>query len=173
VNDVAATSAPFHFVAHWPQGSAKDGMAVLEFWRREKALGDEVQAQERLREIVLHATDASGEVAAVCTAVPITLPRLAQPMYYYRCFVGQRWRSTRLVFTLLNRAFATLERYARENRYPCIGVLLELENERFGKSLRAPMWPGIGFVYAGKSGRGLELRVRYFRGARLKPSSKQ
>jgi hypothetical protein len=89
-------------------------------------------------------------------------------MYYYRCFIGQRWRRTRLVFALLRHAFATLETHARENGYPCIGVLLELENNRFGETLRAPAWPGIGFVYAGKSGRGLELRVRYFRGARLK-----
>ena len=143
-------------------------MTVLEFWRREHALDDEVKAQERLREVVMHATDAAGETTAVCTAVPMTLPRLGQPMYYYRCFVGARWRKTRLVFTLLARAFDALETHARAHAYPCIGVLLELENERFGKSLRAPVWPGIRFVYAGKSGRGLELRVRYFRGARLK-----
>ena len=168
MNDSAVASTPFQFVTHWPNGTPKDGMAVLEFWRREKALVDEVQAQERLREVVLHATDANGEVAAVCTAVTITLPRLAQPMYYYRCFVGRGWRKTRLVFTLLARAFDALEAHARMHAYPCIGVLLELENERFGKSLRAPVWPGIGFVYAGRSARGLELRVRYFRGARLK-----
>jgi len=168
VNDSASAPSAFGFVTHWPQGTPKDGMAVLEFWRREKALDDDVQAQTRLREVVLHVVDAAGEVAAVCTAVPMTLPRLAQPMYYYRCFVGQRWRKTRLVFTLLDRAFDALQAYAREHGYPCIGVLLELENDRFGKMLRAPVWPGIGFVYAGKSGRGLELRVRYFRGARLK-----
>jgi len=167
VND-SAVLLPFQFVLHWPNGTPKDGMAVLEFWRREKALVDEVQAQERLREVVLHATDANGEVAAVCTAVTITLPRLAQPMYYYRCFVGRGWRKTRLVFTLLARAFDALEAHARTHAYPCIGVLLELENERFGTMLRAPVWPGIGFVYAGRSARGLELRVRYFRGARLK-----
>jgi hypothetical protein len=169
MNDSAAASKPFHFVTHWPQGTPKDGMAVLEFWRSEKALVDEVQAQERLREVVLHAVTDAGETAAVCTAVPATLPRLAQPLYYYRCFVGQRWRKTRLVFTLLARAFDALEEHARAHAYPCIGVLLELENDRFSKTLRAPVWPGIGFVYAGKSGRGLELRVRYFRGARLKP----
>lgn len=167
MNDCVPAPA-FQFVTHWPQGTPKDGMAVLEFWRREKALVDEVQAQERLREVVLHAADANGEVAAVCTAVTITLPRLAQPMYYYRCFVGQRWRKTRLVFTLLARAFDALEAHARAHSYPCIGVLLELENDRFGTSLRAPVWPGIGFVYVGKSARGLELRARYFRGARLK-----
>lgn len=159
---------PFQFVTHWPQGTPKDGMAVLEFWRRENALGDEVQAQQRLREVVLHAVNASGEVTAVCTVVTMTLPRLAQPMYYYRCFIGQQWRKTRLVFTLLVRTFEVLQDYARSHDYPCIGVVLELENSRFGAALRAPVWPSTGFVYIGRSGRGLELRVRYFRGARLK-----
>jgi len=49
-------------------------------------------------------------------------------------------------------------------------VVLELENTRFGETLRTPVWPSTGFVYAGKSGRGLDLRLRYFRGAKLKKS---
>ncbi|MEO6343759.1 MAG: hypothetical protein ABIO49_11480 [Dokdonella sp.] len=42
---------------------------------------------------------------------------------------------------------------------------------RFGKTMRSPVWTNTGFVYAGKSGRGLDLRVWYFRGARLKASA--
>jgi len=165
---VNAAAPAFEFIRHWPQGTPKDGMAVLDFWRREGALGNEVVAQERLREVVLHAVDASGEVAAVCTAVAMTLPRLGQPMYYYRCFIGRQQRKSRLVFTLLMRAFDALQAYAQANAFPCIGVLLEMENLRFADALRAPLWPSTGFVYLGMSGRGLELRARYFRGARLK-----
>ena len=40
--------------------------------------------------------------------------------------------------------------------------------QRFGETLRSPVWPSTGFVYIGKGPRGLDLRVRYFRGARLK-----
>ena len=167
MNDSVPAPA-FQFVTHWPQGTPKDGMAVLEFWRHEKALHDEVKAQERLREVVLHAADALGEVAAVCTAVPMTLPRLGQPMYYYRCFVGQRWRKTRLALRLLDRAFAVLEDYADRNDYAGIGVLLELEHPGFATRWRMPAWPWNGFVYIGKSQRNLDLRVRYFRHARLK-----
>jgi len=93
---------------------------------------------------------------------------MGQPLYYYRCFVGKAWRKTRLVFTMLNRAFDVLEEHARVNDFPCIGVILELENSRFGETLRSPVWPSTGFVYIGKGPRGLDLRVRYFRGARLK-----
>jgi len=167
---VNAAAPAFEFVRHWPQGTPKDGMAVLDFWRREGALANEVVAQERLREVVLHAVDASGAVAAVCTAAAMTLPRLGQPMYYYRCFVGRKWRSTMVAVRMVKRAQGVLEEYARMHDFPCIGVLLELENERFDQKWRMPVWPWGGFTYIGKSQRGHELRVAYFRGARLKKS---
>jgi hypothetical protein len=170
MNDSAAASPTFQFVTHWKTESAENRRTVLAFWEREGALANDVQASERLNEVVLHACHRDGDVAGVCTVVPMTLPRLGQPMYYYRCFIGRDWRKSRLVFSMLNRAFDVLEDSARSDAYPCIGVVLELENTRFGDTLRAPVWPSTGFVYIGKSGRGLELRVRYFRGARLKRS---
>ena len=170
--DVDLNSAPsFRFVSHWQIQSPENDEAVLQFWEREDAFTNDINPRERLQELVLDARDHDGRVAGVCTVVPTTLPRLAQPMYYYRCFIGQQWRESRLVFRLLLRAFEVLEEYARAHDYPCIGVLLELENERFAQALRAPVWPGIDFTYVGKSGRELDLRVRYFRGARLKPAT--
>jgi hypothetical protein len=161
-------AAPFQFIPRWKLDSTDNDNAILAFWKSEGAVPDESKAKERLQQVVMHACDANGSVAAVCTVMPVDHPRLGQPMYYYRCFIGKAWRKTRLVFTMLIRAFETLEVYAREHEYPCIGVVLELENARFGKTLRAPVWPSTGFVYIGISQRNLELRVRYFRGARLK-----
>lgn len=161
-------SAEFQFIQHWPQGTPKDGNAVLEFWRREKAIVDEAQAQQRLREVVAHAVDGSGEVAAVCTAVITTLPRIAQPMYYYRCFVGAKWRRLRLGTSLTMHAFDLLERYSKDHGDPCIGLLMEIENAGLVESLNMPIWPINPFIYVGKSQRNLELRVRYFSDARLK-----
>jgi len=166
MNDVER--AGFQFVPHWKLEHTADDEAILAFWKNEGAVPDETKAKERLNQIVVHARDASGAIAGVCTVVPINHPRLGQPMYYYRCFIGKAWRKSRLVFTMLNRAFDTLEAYARAHDYPCIGVVLELENSRFGKTLRAPVWPSTGFIYIGVSQRNLDLRVRYFRGARLK-----
>jgi hypothetical protein len=168
-------SAPtkFEFVTDWQREVVPEGEAIAAFWQRENALGADVKAEDRLRQVVVHARAVGGDVAGVCTAVQMTLPRLGQPMYYYRCFIGKDWRRTRLVFALLARAFDVLEDYARANKYPCIGMVLELENGRFGKTLRAPTWTNPPFIYIGKSGRGLDLRLRYFRGARLKNESNQ
>lgn len=172
MNDNHTRNPPssFRFVRHWQIESPENDDAVLQFWEREGALANDVKARERLKELVLDARDSDGRLAGVCTVVPMTLPRLAQPMYYYRCFIGKQWRKSRLVFRLLVRAFDLLEEYARAHEFPCVGMVLELENTRFGETLRAPVWPSTGFIYVGKSGRGLDLRLRYFRGARLKKS---
>jgi hypothetical protein len=36
-----------------------------------------------------------------------------------------------------------------------------------------PIWPHSGFVYVGKSARGLETRVHFFKGAKLKTAPKK
>jgi hypothetical protein len=166
MNDMEQTG--FEFVPHWKLEHNANDDAVLAFWKNESAVPDEAKAKERLKQVVLHARDPSGAIAAVCTVVPVQHPRVGQPMYYYRCFIGKAWRKSRLVFTMLIRAFDLIEAYAREHDYPCIGMVLELENARFGKTLRAPVWPSTGFIFIGKSQRNLDLRIRYFRGARLK-----
>lgn len=86
----------------------------------------------------------------------------------YRCFVGQAWRGRNLSRVLLRHTQKILEAYAREHGFPCIGILLELENAGFARTLQAPHWRASGFTYIGKSRRGLDLRVWYFQGARLK-----
>lgn len=150
------------------QLTIKDENDLVAFWLREGALSDESHARQRLDQVVLLARDANGEIAGVCTAVAQTPARIGQPLYYYRSFIGQRWRQTRLVYHLIKHARALLEEYARACDWPCIGLLLELENRRFGEKGRMPVWPHLEFTYIGKSHRGFELRVHYFKGARLK-----
>lgn len=167
MNDLEKTTA-FQFVPHWKIENAENDAAVLAFWKSESAMPDAL-AQERLKQIVMHARDASGAVAGVSTAVAMMHPRLGQSMYYFRCFVGKQWRKTLLVGHLLKRTRNLLEEYARANGYPCIGVILELESDRFKHVGWNPVWNSLGgFVYIGKSQRNLDLRVSYFRGARLK-----
>jgi hypothetical protein len=164
----AASPARFELVVDWPAPSAERGEAIRAFWQREGAFADEAQMKARLPQVVMHAVAADGEVAGVCTAVVMTPPHLAQPIYYWRTFIGKAWRSTPLVMMLLKRSCALLEEYARDNAYPCIGILLELENNRFKERGRTAVWWNPRFVYIGRSQRGLDLRVFYFKGAKLK-----
>ena len=165
MTDQAST---FTFHAGWGTLSPADADAVVDFWLKEKALPNEQVARQRVSQVVMYAADPAGEIAAVCTAQPVNPPQIGQPLYFYRSFVAPAWRKSMVVYRLLKKAISLLEEDAREHDWPCIGVLLELENERFSKKGRMPVWPGIEFVYVGKSPRGLECRIHWFRSARLK-----
>ena len=165
---VAADDRGFDYVIDWPDINADEAARIKAFWRAEGALNDEAAMDQRVKQVVMHARANDGEVAGVCTAMPTTLPRLGQPMYYWRTFVGARWRASALVMSLLKRSCVLLEEFARTHDYPCIGVLLELENDRFRERGRMATWFNPRFVYIGRSERGLDLRALYFKGARLK-----
>lgn len=158
----------FTFVTVWPQACAEDAEAIRGFWRREKALDSDAAMDQRLPQVVIYARTSDGDVAGVCTAVAVTPQQLGQPVYYWRTFVGAAWRSSKLVMALLKRSSMLLEDYSREQGFPCIGVLLELENTRFANVGRRAEWHNPRFAYIGRSERGLDVRVHYFRGARLK-----
>ena len=161
------TTDRFQFVADWQALDPAEGQAIMDFWRREGALNDDAQMKARLPQVVMHAKEGD-QVVAVCTAVPMTPPAFGQPVYYFRSFVGKDFRTTTVFKQLYKRAQVVLEDYARAHDFPCIGILLELEGARFKEKGRVPIWPH-GLIYIGKSGRGLESRVYYFKGAKLKP----
>ncbi|MGH8156258.1 MAG: hypothetical protein ACREP0_13725 [Rhodanobacteraceae bacterium] len=158
----------FRTITDWQRQDPALGDAIRAFWVREHANVEGDEATRRLTQVVAHVVDETGDLAAVATVTPRVLPRLGQPMYYYRCFVGEAWRSTKLVLRLLRQTQKVLEAYARSHDFPCIGILLELENPGFAYALRWANWPGLNFAYIGISPRRLELRVWYFRGAQLK-----
>ncbi len=164
-----STPARFQFVRDWQSLDPAEAQAISEFWRREGAINDEAQMKARLPQVVMHAREGD-QVAAVCTAVAMTPPQFGQPVYYYRSFVGKAWRTTTLIERLLRRAVQCLEEHAAANDFPCIGILLELEGARFKDKGRMPIWPHTGFIYVGRSGRGLESRIYFFKGAKLKPA---
>lgn len=140
----------FHTITDWQRHDPALGDAIRAFWLREHANVEGDEATRRLTQVVAHVVDENGELAAVATVTPKILPRLGQPMYYYRCFVGEAWRSTKLVLRLLRHTQHVLEAYAGSHDFPCIGILLELENPGFARALRWANWPGLNFAYIGR-----------------------
>jgi hypothetical protein len=172
--NTSESAGKFMIYDNWQSLSEDSADAIRQFWARESAVESDEEQERRLPEVVAHARDRDGRVAAVCTAYAAVNLKLGQPLYHYRCYVGAHWRTSILVMTLLRRASKQLSEYARAHGYPCIGVLVELENPRFKEALsNQPVWSsqGLTFFYAGKSKRGLDLRVHYFPGAELKRES--
>jgi hypothetical protein len=156
------------FVVDWQCLDPVDGEAIRAFWSREGANVEGAEALRRLYEVTAHVLTEDGRIAAVATVAPKILPRLGQPMYAFRCFIGAAWRNSTLARSLVKLTEDILYPYARERGFPCIGVLLELENERFRTGLRRAYWSDMKMTYIGQNSIGQDVRVWYFPGAKLK-----
>ncbi|NKI36550.1 hypothetical protein HFP89_15370 [Wenzhouxiangella sp. XN79A] len=138
---------------------------IVAFWHHHGALRDEAAARQRVDQVVGVARSGS-EIAGVCTAMPIRVPDLGHDLYYYRTFVAPPYRGGMILLRLLKRAVAVLEAHSRARPETTPGgVYLELENPAFGRRFRRAAWhrPGLEFIYIGRTSRGLERRVKWFR----------
>lgn len=158
----------FRFITDWQRLDDATADAIREFWVREDAKVEGEAASRRLHEVVVHAVDSQGGLAAVATVEAVVVPKLGQPMYGFRCFVGHAWRDSTLPRSLLRHSQQVLEPYAHERGYPCLGILAELENPGFEQSLRRAFWAGVNFTYIGRGSNGVQQRIWYFPRARLK-----
>ena len=156
----------FRFITDWQRIEDATADAIREFWLRENAEVED--ASGRLHEVVVHAIDLHGAIAAVATVEAVIVPKLGQPMYSFRCFVGHAWRDSTLPRSLMRHSQQLLEPYAHERGYPCIGILAELENPGYEKSLQRAFWAGVNLTYIGRGSNGVQQRIWYFPRARLK-----
>ncbi len=139
---------------------------LLAMWDANHVLRDPAQAALRAEQAVCVARDQDGKVCAVGTAVLRVLPRLRQPMYYYRQFFATDVRGQKQTAPFFDRARAVLQEYNAGLEKPeSLGLLLELENPQL--SARYNSAEGNNTTFIGYSPRGFQLRVSYFEGATL------
>ena len=175
MEEPGAEQGRFRIVQNWQAMNEQDAADLSEFWQRHGALSGEELIRKRLSQVVVHARTPEGEIAGVSTVDFAVVPQLDQPMYLYRSFIAPPWRKTLLVRRLFTASASCLEEYARVHDYPAIGLIAVLENSRFGEiaGRDRPVW-GSGamrqWTYIGKNAKGREMRVSYFKGARLKRS---
>lgn len=142
---------------------------LVQFWLSNKAIADEKLAAERAKQVVCLVRSGSGEIAGVSTAHPRIVPRLRQPMYYYRQFFAEDVRGQQLAAPFLARSKEVLQQYNLSLPKPqCIGVILELENQALAAHRNEAQWKE-GWTFIGYSPKGLHLRVSYFDGVKLFP----
>lgn len=154
----------------WKQVTPELTAELLDLWQRNNALREPAMAAMRAGQAVCVTRDDQGRMVGVGTAVLRVLPRLRQPMYYYRQFFSQEFRGQKQTVPFFERAKEILETYNAGLPAPeSLGVLLELENPQL--AARYNMAQGATTTFIGYSPRGLQLRVSYFKGATLLPPS--
>lgn len=141
---------------------------LVKFWTSNKAIGAEDDAAVRAKQVVCIARDDSGAIVGASTAHPRVVPRLRQPMYYYRNFIAESARGDRLGREFLQQSKQALQDYNLALTKPlCLGLILEIENKRLAAEHNEAHWKETGFTFIGYSPKGLTLRVWYFEGVRL------
>jgi len=156
-------------VPAWKQVTPELKAELLAFWQRNHAMA-EGERSERAEQAVCIGRDESGEICCVGTAFVAVLPRLQQPMYYYRQFFAESQRGQKQTVPFFNRCRETLQAYNASLPAPeALGVLVELESDLLATYYTRAYIPQADSTFIGYSPRGLQLRVSYFEGAMLLP----
>ena len=151
----------------WKQVSPELEAELVRFWTENKAIGREEDAAKRARQVVCIARDEQDKLVGVSTAHPRIVPRLRQPMYYYRNFIAESARGQQLAPVFLERSKQALQEYNLGLSKPlCLGIIIELENKALAAHRNEAQWKE-GFTFIGYSPKGLTLRVWYFEGVKL------
>jgi hypothetical protein len=145
----------FEIIPVWKKVDAALKQELKDFWQRHNALKDGAQADMRAEQAVCVGRNADGAICAVGTAVVQVLPRLRQPVYYYRQFFEPAQRGQRQTVPFVKRVCEVLQEWNAGQPAPeAIGVLAELQSKLLAEHY---------------SPRGCPMFVSYFEGAMLKP----
>ncbi len=154
----------------WKQVTPELADELLAFWKDNNAIADDAAAKQRVPEVVCVARDENGALCGVGTAVIKVLPRLRQPMYYYRQFFAKEMRGQHQELAFFQRCKQVLEAHCAAMETPeSLGILLEIENAKIAAAYKQAVVPGFDAVFLGYSPRGMQLRATYFSKAVLLP----
>jgi hypothetical protein len=141
---------------------------LIEMWGRTRAIASTPDTVSRSSQAVCIGRNGDGTILAVATAVLYVLPRLQEPMYYYRQYFDPALRGQGQTIRFFNRARQVLANYNAALPTPeSIGVLVELENPWLAAHYARAHIDEADSTFIGYSPRGLQMRVSYFEGACL------
>ncbi|GGY17503.1 hypothetical protein GCM10008098_06450 [Rhodanobacter panaciterrae] len=164
------TPVVFKVIPVWKQVTPELKAELVDFWKNNKAIGDPARAAARTEQAICIGRDADGAICAVGTALIRVLPRLLQPMYYYRLFFAKSVRGQKQMPAFFNRCREVLQTYNASLPTPeSLGVLIELESGFLSTFYKQAHVAEMNSTFIGYSPRGLQLRVSYFDGATLLP----
>ncbi len=154
----------------WRKSTPELRSEVIGFWAEHQLLPDSADPNERALEVVLIVRDvASRRIVGLSTAAVVQFKQLANKYFYlYRSVIAPSYRIPGLDSKLMVDTRDFLEQRASEGEGPgCIGVLTFVENPAIIKVRNEAVWPASQMVFIGNDSRGREIRVYYFKRARI------
>ena len=155
---------PGYELAPFDAQSAITAEDVLASWTGEAGLPPH-EAQRRLSELLLVASDAEGSLAGVATAYLAHNEQLRADMWHLRAFVPQAHRKSNIAVSLAVAGRRRLvERYVSGEDRRGLGMIFEVENEGLKRAFPKGIWMPSDVLFIGESPRGAHVRVHYFPG---------
>lgn len=137
---------------------------VVALWVGEAGLSP-AQAQRRLGELLVVATDAEGRLVGMSTAYPRPNEQVRADLWHVRAFVASGHRGSRVVIALAAESRDHLfKRFTEGAERRGVGLLLEVESAVLKGAYPQAVWTWTGFVFIGENARGDDIRVQYFPG---------
>ena len=144
---------------------AVSGQDLIKLWTVEGVLPP-TEAQRRVDEVLLVATDEQRRAVGVSSAFLSRNEQLRVDMWHYRVFVAADHRKSALAVSLAMIGRDHLEQRfvsGADRRAP--GMVFEVENEGLKWYFNRALWLPTQFLFIGENARGDHVRVRYFAGA--------
>ncbi|MFZ6014059.1 MAG: hypothetical protein ACOYXT_27205 [Bacteroidota bacterium] len=142
---------------------------VIGLWKLYGVLSQD-QIDLRAHQLVYVVRNESGSAIGVSTAFKAYIKQLRNYFYAFRCMLIPEYRIPGLTSKLVVMTRDFLESiHEQDEGEKAIGVITLVENERIKQNRREAIWPASKMVYIGNSGNGSQIRVYYFKGARISP----
>jgi hypothetical protein len=163
--DGGPLSAPYR-IEPFAEQDAVSREDIVELWAREGVLGPE-EAQRRVAEVLLVATDAGRRPVGVTTAYIERNEQLRMDLWYFRAFVAQAHRMSEIAVWLAVQGRQHLTaRFVSGEDIRAPGAVYEVENAGLQSHFPQALWLPTDFLFIGESPLGAHVRVHYFAGAR-------
>lgn len=140
---------------------------LLTFWVESGFLSAEA-AERRVSEVVILVRNESKVIVGVSTAYKSFVKQLGNHFYIFRCAIKVEDRHPGLTSALLVKTRDFLESiHDDDSDHTCKGLLTVVENPRINETRREAVWPASQMVYIGSTKDGKQVRVYYFKNARI------
>lgn len=139
---------------------------IIDFWITEGALNED-QASKRIDQVSLIAKNEDGFIVGVSTVYKNLYHPIGLHFWFFRAFVGAKYRRSGIVLDFLKAAQKELGiRFNQGHDPDALGILIKIQNPELMKGLHQAVLPRTGFVYVGTED-GCHVRISYFENARI------
>ena len=140
---------------------------VIDIWKKYNLLSKGESGMERAQQVAIIVKNKNHEIIGISTAYSTYVKQLKNTLFVFRCMLIPEYRYPGLLtkLTVITRDY--LE-YIHKNHEPlCIGLITEVQNPKLAKYRREAVYPGSGFIFIGYTKNGNQVRVYYFKGAKI------